>query len=231
MVAAWRFDMRLQDKLDAFTANAVEKGLISQPILAKFVKGTKDLIESGQAERALKAGDKAPLFNLPDADGVIFNARSLLAKRPLVVTFYRGVWCPYCNMDLQALEAARPGIESRGASLVALSMQNASNSRKSTRDNHLGFPILVDFKGLVADQFGLRFKLPDELVEVYKQFGNDLPQINGEPSWMLPMPARYVIDQDGVVAYAEVNPDYTKRPDPSELLPVLDSLKVGRAVA
>jgi peroxiredoxin len=134
-----------------------------------------------------------------------------------VVTFYRGVWCPYCNMDLQALEAARPEIESRGASLVALSMQNASNSRKSGRDNHLGFPILVDYKGQVADRFGLRFKLSDELVDVYKQFGNDLAQINGEPSWMLPMPARYVIDQGGAVAYAEVNPDYTKRPDPSDL--------------
>jgi peroxiredoxin len=223
--------MRLQDKLNAFTANAIEKGLLSQSALATFVKGTKELIESGQAERAVKAGDKAPLFNLPDADGVMFNARSLFAKGPLVVTFYRGVWCPYCNMDLKALEAARPEIESRGASPVALSMQNASNSRKSVRDNHLGFPILVDFKGLVADQFGLRFKLSDELVDVYKQFGNDLAQINGEASWMLPMPARYVIDQDGVVAYAEVNPDYTKRPDPSELLPVLDSLKAARAAA
>jgi len=223
--------MRLQEKLNAFTANAVEKGLPSQSILAKFAKGTKDLIESGQAERAVKAGDEAPLFNLPDADGVIFNSRSLLAKGPLVVTFYRGVWCPYCNMDLQALEAARPEIEYRGASVVALSMQNASNSRKSRRENHLGFPILLDFKGLVADQFGLRFKLSDELVDVYKQFGNDLAQVNGEPSWMLPMPARYVIDQDGVVAYAEVNPDYTKRPDPSELLPVLNSLKAARVIA
>lgn len=223
--------MRLQDKLNAFTANAIEKGLLSQSALATFVKGTKELIESGQAERTVKAGDEAPLFNLPDAEGTIFNARSLLAKGPLVVTFYRGVWCPYCNMDLQALEAARPEIETRGASLVALSMQNASNSRKSMRDNHLGFPILVDFKGLVADQFGLRFKLSGELIDIYKQFGNDLAQINGEPSWMLPMPARYVIDQDGVVAYAEVNPDYTKRPDPSELLPVLDSLKAARVVA
>ena len=189
-----------------------------------WADSSQTLIESGQAERAVKAGDIAPLFNLPDADGVIFNARSLLAKGPLVVTFYRGVWCPYCNMDLQALEAARPEIESRGASLVALSMQNASNSRKSGRDNHLGFPILVDYKGQVADRFGLRFKLSDELVDVYKQFGNDLAQINGEPSWMLPMPARYVIDQGGAVAYAEVNPDYTKRPDPSDLFPILDQL-------
>jgi peroxiredoxin len=223
--------MRLQDKLNAFTANAIEKGLLSQTALATFVKGTKELIETGQAERAVKAGDEAPGFSLPDADGVMFCSHSLLATGPLVVTFYRGVWCPYCNMDLQALEVARPEIESRGASLVALSMQNASTSRKSRRDNHLGFPILADFKGLVADRFGLRFKLSDELVELFKQFGNDLPQINGESSWTLPMPARYVIDQGGVVAYAEVNPDYTKRPDPSELFPVLDGLKAARVMA
>lgn len=148
-----------------------------------------------------------------------------------MVTFDRGVWCPYCNLELQALEAARGEIESRGATLVAVAMQNASNSRKSKRENQLGFPILVDFKGAVAVQFGLCFKLSDELVGVYKQFGNDLAQINGEPSWTLQMPARYVIDQDGVVAYAEINPDYANRPDPSELLPVLDSLKGARAVA
>ena len=221
--------MSLQDKLNAFTANAVEKGLLPPAALAKFVKGTRELIESGQAERAVKAGDLAPMFSLPGADGVIFDSRKRLAEGPLVLTFYRGVWCPYCNMDLQALEAARRDVESRGASLVALSMQNAANSRKSQRDNQLGFPILVDFEGAVADRFGLRFKLSDELVELYKQFGNDLAQVNGEPSWMLPMPARYVIDQDGVVAYAEVNPDYTKRPDPSELFPVLDSLKARAA--
>lgn len=223
--------MRLQDKLDAMTANAVENGLLSPPVLAQFAKGTKDLVESGQAERTVKAGDLAPVFGLPDADGAIFDTRKHLARGPLVVTFYRGVWCPYCNLDLQALEAARGEIESRGASLVALSMQNAANSRKSLRDNRLGFPILVDFEGAVADRFGLRFKLPDQLVEVYKQFGNDLARINGEPSWTLPMPARYVIDRDGVVAYAEVNPDYTMRPDPSELFPILDSLNVARAVA
>ena len=110
-------------------------------------------------------------------------------------------------------------------------MQNAVNSRKSQRDNQLGFPILVDFKGAVADRFGLRFKLSDQLVEIYKQFGNDLVQINGEPSWTLPMPARYVIDRNGMVAYSEINPDYTKRPDPSELFPVLDSRRVANAAA
>ena len=89
--------MRLQDKLDAFTENAVAKGLPSQAILAKFAKGTKDLIESGQADRAVKAGDAAPMFSLPDAEGAVFDSRSQLAAGPLVVTFYRGAWRPYCN--------------------------------------------------------------------------------------------------------------------------------------
>jgi peroxiredoxin len=223
--------MRLQEKLDAFTDKLIQSGRFPPAVLETLHKSTEELIASGQADRAVKAGETAPEFVLPDPDGNPVSSRQLLAKGSLVVTFYRGVWCPYCNLDLQALEAARGEIESRGASLVALSMQSAANSRKSQRDNHLGFPVLVDFKGAVADRFGLRFKLSDQLVEIYKQFGNDLAQINGEPSWTLPMPARYVIDRDGVVAYAEVNPDYTKRPDPSELLPVLDSLKAARAAA
>jgi peroxiredoxin len=223
--------MRLQEKLDAFTDKLIQSGRFPPAVLETLHKSTEELIASGQADRAVKAGETAPEFVLPDPDGNPVSSRQLLAKGSLVVTFYRGVWCPYCNLDLQALEAARGEIESRGASLVALSMQSAANSRKSQRDNHLGFPVLVDFKGAVADRFGLRFKLSDQLAEIYKQFGNDLAQINGEPSWTLPMPARYVIDRDGVVAYAEVNPDYTKRPDPSELLPVLDSLKAARAAA
>ena len=135
--------MRLQNKLDAFKAKAIESGRFSQSILEKFAKGTKELIESGQVEQAVKAGDKTPLFNLPDADGVIFSSSSHLARGPLVVTFYRGVWCPYCNLELQALEAARGEIESRGATLVALSMQNASNrpqvqARESARLSNSG---------------------------------------------------------------------------------------------
>lgn len=81
----------------------------------------------------------------------------------------------------------------------------------------------------MADAFGIRFSLPADLIELYKGFGNDLPKINNDPSWVLPMPARYVIGTDGVIAYAEVNPDYTRRPDPSELLPVLDRLRTATA--
>lgn len=220
--------MTLQDKLDAMRDD-FENGRFplvpTRDQLQTMQRATQALIDGGQAENALKAGDPAPEFTLQDANGDSVSSRALLTRGALVATFYRGVWCPYCNYDLQALEEVRAEIEARGASLVALSPQTLANSRKSQRDNKLGFPILSDPGAAVAAEFGLRFALPNDLIEVYRQFGNDLPKINDDPAWMLPMPARYVIGTDGVIAYAEVNPDYTRRPDPAELLPVLDSLR------
>lgn len=219
--------MSLQDRLDAFRAQ-FESGAppynAPREAIDLMHKATAELVASGQAERALKAGDRAPDFALEDPDGAIVSARDLLARRPLVVSFYRGVWCPYCNLELQALQAALPDIQALGASLVAISPQTPANSRKSQRQNALGFPILSDAGGEIGAAFGLRFSLPDDLVALYKAFGNDLPLINKDPSWTLPMPARFVIGTDGVIAYAEVNADYTQRPDPSELLPTLDRL-------
>ena len=221
--------MSLQDKLDAFKAQ-LESGQppynMPHSVVEAIHRGTDELIAGGQAERARKAGDAAPAFTLKDADGNFVSLTDLLAEGPVVLTFYRGVWCPYCNMDLQALEEARGEIEARGATLVAVSMQTAVNSRKAAQQNKLGFPIVTDPRGETADAYGLRFALPDYLIDIYKNaFKTDLAVINDDPSWTLPMPARYVIGRDGVIAYAEVNPDYTQRPDPSELLPTLDRLK------
>lgn len=229
--------MKLQDKLDAVRSD-FENGRFplvpTQAQLDTMQRATQSLIDSRQADNALEAGDTAPEagdtapeVTLQDADGNTVSSRSLLSQGPLVVTFYRGVWCPYCNFDLQALEDARSEIEARGAKLLAVSPQTPANSRKSQRDNKLGFAILSDTGAAVADKFGLRFSLPDDLIDVYKQFGNDLTKINDDPSWVLPMPARYVIGTDRVIAYAEVNPDYTRRPDPFDLLPVLDRLRAG----
>jgi peroxiredoxin len=220
--------MSLQDKLDAFKAD-FEGNKAPPQAVAVMHKATADLIASGLADRALKAGARAPEFALPDAHGQTTRSADLLARGPLVATFYRGIWCPYCNMDLQAIEAAVGEIRALGASLVAISPQTAPNRRKSERENALSFPILSDHGNTLANTFGLRYRLPDDLIALYKSFGNDLPMGNGEDSWTLPMPARYVIATDGVIAYAEVNPDYTKRPDPSELLPVLRRLRSGAA--
>jgi len=221
--------LSLPEKLAAFRANFEASGApyhapawVHEPMH----RATAELIASGAAERALKAGDRGPEFTLKDAHGHDVSSGELLAKGPLVVTFYRGVWCPYCNLDLQALQAALPAMSALGAQLIAISPQTASNSRKSERDNQVTFPVLADPGNEVAAQFGLRFKLPDYLIELYRDvFKNDLARVNGEPSWTLPMPARYVIGTDGVIAYAEVNPDYTQRPDPHELLPVLTKMR------
>ena len=224
--------MTLQDRLDAFKAD-FESGRppynAPPAVIATMHRATAELIASGQAAQARKAGDLGPAFDLADPDGQPVRSVDLLARGPLIISFYRGVWCPYCNMELQALQAALPEIEARGANLVAISPQNPVNNRKSVRQNALGFPVLNDAGGKVADAFGIRFALPDYLVELYQGFKNDLPAFNNDPSWTLPMPARYVIGTDGVIRYAEVNPDYTRRPDPSELLPILDRLRTATA--
>ena len=216
--------MSLQDKLDAFKADfrAGKPPYNAPPEIHPIMeRATEELIASGQAGRAIKAGDRAPEFRLRDQDGNEVSSAELLAKGPLVVTFYRGVWCPYCNIERQAINEVLPQLQALGANVVAISPQTAVNSRKSVRTNSLGFPVLSDTNNDVAGAFGLRFALPDYLVELYKKLKNDLPAFNGDPSWTLPMPGRYVIGADGVVLYSEVNPDYTHRPDPSDMFAVL----------
>jgi peroxiredoxin len=224
--------MSLQAKLDAFKAD-FEAGKppynATRSRIEMMHRAIAELVETGAARRAKKAGDVAPSFSLKGPEGNLVNSVDLLKRGPLVLSFYRGVWCPYCNMELQALEAAKPEFDRYDASLVAISPQTAPNSRKSVRQNKLSFPILSDVKGKVGAAFGLRFDLPDYLVELYKQLKNDLPTFNDDPSWTLPMPARYVIGQNGVILYSEVNPDYTRRPEPEDMIPVLQRAAVVKA--
>lgn len=219
----------LPERLAAFKANFEAGGppwnapdFIHPPMH----RATAELIASGAADRALKAGDTAPAFTLMNSEGVEVSSAELLRSGPLVLTFYRGFWCPYCNMDLQALEAARPAVAAQGAQLVAVSPQLAASNRRAQRENNLNFQILSDPGNEVAALFGLRFALPDYLASLYKDtLQLDLEAVNGDGSWTLPMPARYVIGTDGVIVYAEVNADYTNRPDPTELMPTLENLR------
>ncbi|MDP3762384.1 MAG: peroxiredoxin-like family protein [Ramlibacter sp.] len=214
--------MSLQDRLDALKAQLASRN--SPEAQATMRRATEALLASGMAQRAIRTGDRAPAFMLPDVNGAMVRSDELLSRGPLVVSFYRGVWCPYCNLELQALQETLEEIRARGAELVVLSPQSAANSRRSTRIAGLEFPMLIDKANAVAAAFGLRFKLPDDLIALYKGFGNDLALANGDDSWTLPMPARFVIDPVGVVRYAEVNPDYSVRPEPRDLLPVLDDI-------
>ncbi|TDU32525.1 peroxiredoxin [Panacagrimonas perspica] len=217
--------MTLQSRLDAFKSD-FEGGKppynMKREHIETMHRATAALKASGAAALARKVGDRAPAFDLPDADGNVVSSAERLARGPLIVTFYRGVWCPYCNFELQALQALLTTYERLGASLVAISPQTPANSRKSMRQNQVGFPILSDAGGAVGAAFGLRFALPQDLRDLYQGARIDLPAFNEDPSWTLPMPARYVIAQDGTIVYAEVNPDYTRRPEPEALLGVLD---------
>ena len=217
--------MTLQDKLDAYKATPNPNVRPEwRPILFQTIG---DLVASGQADRALKAGDRAPGFTLPNQDGEPVSCADLLRAGPLVLTFYRGVWCPFCNIELKALEAVLAEVRAAGASLVAISQQTPPNSRRAQRDNGLSFPILSDKGGEVGAAFGLRWTVPAPMREVHTLLGSPLPAFNGDDSWTLPMPARYVIGRDGIIASAEVNPDYTRRPEPAEIFPVLARLKAG----
>lgn len=142
-----------------------------------------------------------------------------------MVTFYRGILCLYCNFDLRALEPSRPLIDARGA-IVAISQQTPANSRKSRPQNGLGFPILVDKAGVVAAQFGLGWNLPDYLREIHKRLGayltGSMARTVGRADASPPL-----IGPDGRVAYVEINPDYTRRPEPSDVFVILDRRKVA----
>ena len=219
--------MLLDERLRALrTKESAETPAELKSVLAVELKA---LISSGQAGRALKVGKRAPDFVLPDTAGNAISSVALLKQGPLVVTFYRGLWCPFCNADLQALEAAAERIRGYGASLVAISPQSPDNSRKTQQEIKLSFPILSDKNCELADKFGIRWMPSQALQGVYRNFGTDVGAFNGEGSWALPMPARYVIATDGEIVYAKINPNYTHRPEPSDVCPVLEKLKAAAA--
>lgn len=216
--------MKLQDQLDAFKA-AFEAGQLPFKLAPSdhelLRQGIDELISTEMANNALSVGDRAPEFTLPDTQGNPVSSRQLLAQGPLVVSFYRGGWCPYCNMDLQALQAVLPELRD-GANLVAISPQLPVNGQQMQQAHGLTFPLLTDSGNSLAAQFGLRFALANDLVELYtNSLGIDLTKLNDESGWTLPMPARFVIAPGGDIIYAEVNPDYTQRADPLALLSLL----------
>lgn len=216
--------MTLQATLNARLA-AFERGELTERPTADVLRAmrqlTADLIRSGAAQRALKAGDLAPLFSLVDTTGVPIVSSELLVRGPLIVTFLWGGWCPACEVELAALRDEAASFVECGASLVAITPYTAENNRQSAEETDLTFPILSDRQNRVARAFGLKFKLPHYAISAYKQLGYDFAALNGDESWTLPLPARFVIRPNGTIIYSEVDPDYTRRPEPRELIPVI----------
>jgi peroxiredoxin len=144
--------------------------------------------------------------------------QALWQRGPLVLVFYRGGWCPYCNLGLRAWQAQLPALQHMGAQLVAVSPQTPDNSLSTAEKSALTFPVLSDSALQAATAFGVAFDMPTELIELYSGVGNDLPMLNGNGRWVLPVPATYVIDRDGHVVFAHVEADYRERAEPTDVL-------------
>lgn len=208
--------MSLAEQLDELTAKL--RSLVPAERLVTVDQAVDELIVTKMAERALKAGDQAPSFELPDGEGMIWRSADLLRTGALVVVFYRGRWCAYCNAQLAALQQVHAEMASAGASLVAVSPQTQKHSYM-TRDMHrLRFPILSDSGNAVARRFGLVYRLSPQLQAMYESIMTKLPGYNGDQSWELPLAATYVVAAGGTIAYARVDADWRKRAEPEEVL-------------
>ena len=173
------------------------------------------------AADALQAGDRAPSFTLPDADGAPTSLAEALAGGPVVLTFYRGSWCPYCNTQLQDYAARYGALRDAGATLLAVSPQAAAGTaamRDSLGGASVPFPVLSDVGNAVSRRYGLVFEVDEATQQRYRAVGIDLAQVNGRDTWELPVPATYVIDRSGEIRAAFVEADYTRRASLDEVL-------------
>jgi peroxiredoxin len=208
--------LSLSQQLDELTAKL--RSLVPAERLAVVDHAVEELVRSRLAERALKIGDHAPAFDLPDGDGMLWRSEDLLRRGPLAIVFYRGRWCAYCNTQLCALQEIHARIAAAGMSLVAISPQTQKHSYMTRDMNRLRFPVLSDQGNQVAREFGLDYRLPAELQRMYESIMTKLPGYNGDQSWKLPLAATYVVQPDGTISYARVDADWRHRPEPEELL-------------
>ena len=213
-----------QEKLQSLK-NRIEHNLT--PKYHKVIKNTiKGLENSGIQKQVLKVGDPMPEVQLPNQANEMVDCNGLCSEKPLIITFYRGFWCPYCNLDMANLQTYMPEVERLGATMVAISPEKSEYSKRIINRHNLGFDILFDSRNNIAAKFGLIWKMPVDLVELYRdKFNYNLKLYHGDDDWTLPVPARFLFDKNGVIQYAESTPDYTTRPDPDDLMDVLKTLQ------
>jgi len=196
----------------------------SAPIASRIQEALDD-IESGGLASGLEVGDRAPEFDLPNATGERVTLRQRLEAGPVVVTFYRGDWCPYCNVTLRALQAALPRFKARGATLIAISPQAPDRSLSLAEKLALEFDVLSDIDQAVARAYRVNFTVPADMKDLYLDtFHNDLAKQTADGSWDLPVPATFVIDDLGIIRARHVSVDYRTRMDPEDILAALDAL-------
>jgi len=191
--------------------------------LAVHAQAIAELRARSLAANIVSVGAKGPQFELPDHDGKLVSSSDLLAKGRLVLCFIRGRWCPFCVGQMEAMNLIVQQIEHAGATFVAISPQTVKQSFFMHDQHKLRFPLLSDVHNDVARQFMLTYRVPAAQEAVYRRAFVNLPFTNGDDSWELPIPATYILDRDGTVLYASANEDYTERPEPAEIVRVLQN--------
>jgi peroxiredoxin len=210
----------LQDQLDEITANT--RHLVQPERLAVGERAIGELFASGIEERILPVGADAPRFALRDSHGRLVRSEDLLALGPLVVNFFRGRWCPYCVTELETWRDLYGRVREGGALMVAIGPQVERQSDFMVDQHGIPFPVLSDPGNLVAEQFGLVYTVPEYHQGYYRSILVNIPFVNGDQSWRLPVPATYVIGRDGRVLFAEAHADFRVRPEPAEVLDRLE---------
>lgn len=217
----------LQPALDRFRADWEAR--VGEEIARLIAGDIEDLRASGILARAARPGNAWPGAPLLDAHGRPFDLVGLVLRKPVIVTFYRGGWCPYCNLELRAWQERLGEVRAFGAELVAVSPELPDNSLTTAEKNGLAFTVLSDPGSALAAALGIRFSLSDTVRPFYEKAGHPLPDRNGDGSWSLPMPATFVVDRGGRIAAAFVEPDYRRRTDPAEALAVLRAIAAPHA--
>jgi peroxiredoxin len=206
----------LQDQLDEITANT--RNLVPAERLAISELSVEELFATGIEERILPVGSLAPEFSLHDALGRLVRSQDMLALGPLVINFFRGRWCPYCVTELEAWRDLQGTLRERGVLMVAIGPQTERQNDFMVSQHGLPFPVLSDPGCALAEKFGLAYTVPEYLRDYYMSILINIPFVNGEASWRLPLPATYVLGRDGRVLFAEAHADFRVRPEPEEAL-------------
>lgn len=200
-------------------ANTTERRkLLSEDDWATIDGSIRALEAGGVRSNVLSPGQAAPDFALPNADGVVVRSAELRARGPLVVKFYRGSWCSYCNVEVRALMEVLDEIRALGGDMVAITPEVPDEAAKMTAKHGLAFEVLSDVGNAVARQYGLVWTLPDRVRGFYGRIGLDLQRANGDASWELPIPGNFVVAPDGTLLDVFADPDYRVRQEPADVV-------------
>ena len=191
----------------------------------RALKEAMDRVRQSLPDPGLEVGTRAPGFTLPNAHGKPVSLADQLARGPVVLTFYRGAWCPYCNLELRALKQSLPAFREQGARVLAVSPQKPGKSLEQVKEDGFPFEILSDLDNRVMQAYNLFFRVPEGMVRIYRdKLGLDLADYNGDGRYVLPVPATFVIDREGIIRAAFAKVDYKQRMEPAAILEALRSL-------